>query len=227
MEIEKIVEKKFSEIIESGFIEEKIKKTLEKTISELIEESLKSWSDFGKGIKSSIEEALKIEKLDLELPEYNQLVSNWIIEMVNNTIITDSKKQIEENIKKFFKPLEKDEYKISEIIEEFKKTIMEDEDYCEGEITFIEGENLTLSCPSYIYFYFDEEPNKSKYSCDYSFGINEKGLWRMSIKGTDCDKMKHPTLFNFDSFMFQLYASKVKIINDAGEVETCYSNSDY
>lgn len=223
MNIENCVQEKFQEIVSSGFIEEQIKKALEKTVAESIEESLRSWSDFGKELKSKISEAVKIEKLELKLPEYNQLVCNWIIEMINDQLIADSRKQIEENIKKFFKPLEKDEYKISEIIEEFKKTIIDKDEYCEGEITFI-ADKESLNCKGYFDFYFDEEPNKGKYSCDYSFGINERGLWCMNIKGANVEKMKSPNLYNFDSFMFQLFASKVKIINDSDQVETRYSN---
>ena len=225
MEIEKIVEEKFSEIVKSGFIEDKIKESLKKTISDAIDESLKSWSDFGKELKSNIEKSLKIGKLNLALPEYNQLVSNWIIEMVNASIISDSKKQIEANIKKFFKPIEKDEYKISEIIEEFKNSIMEDSEDCSGEITFI-SDTSSKSLPNYKYFYFDKEPNKTKYLCDYSFGINENGLWKMSIKECNADKVKSPNFYGFESFMFQIYASKVKIIDDSESVDIEYCNDN-
>lgn len=94
MNIENCVQEKFQEIVSSGFIEEQIKKALEKTVAESIEESLRSWSDFGKELKSKISEAVKIEKLELKLPEYNQLVCNWIIEMINDQLIADSRKQI-------------------------------------------------------------------------------------------------------------------------------------
>lgn len=220
MEIEKVVESKFNEIIQSGFIEDKIKSALEKTISDSIDESLKSWSDFGKKIKSSIQEALKTGKLEITIPEYNQLVSNWIIDMVNKTIISDSKKQIEENIARFFKPLEKDEYKISEIIEEFKKSITDDGNECSGKITFISDESSVVA--GYKDFYFDKESNKSKYACEYSFGIDDRGLWKMNIDGCDAVSARSPNLYGFDSFMFQLFASKVKIIDDSNNVVTGY-----
>lgn len=226
MKIEKVVNEKFDEILKSGFIESKIKETLEKTVSYLIDESMQSYSDFGKTLKEKIKSAIKIDNLKLDLPDYNQLVSNWITEMVNNVIISDSKKQIEANIKKFFIPLKKSEYKITEIIEEFKKSFMDEYNSHEGNITFIAADESS-TCKGFFDFYFDEKPDRDQYQCDYSFGIHIDELWRMSLKGTDVNKMKYPNLYNFDSFMFQLYTSKVKIINDSDEVETYFSNYDY
>lgn len=216
MEIEKIVKEQFKEIVKSGFVEEKIKETLKTTIKSIISDCLRNYSDFGKEVKEKIKQSLSIGNMDLELPEYNQLVCNWIIEIVNNTIISTSKEEIEKNIKKFFKPLEKSEYKISEIIKEF----MSDDGYSEppDDITFIREESR--NCEGYIDYYFDEDSNASKYSCKYRIGINKDGLWKLSISDTEANKMKTANLYGFDSFLFQLYASKIKIIDDYEDVET-------
>jgi len=216
MEIEKTVKEQFKEIVKSGFVEEKIKETLKTTIESIIKDCLRDYSDFGKEVKEKIKQSLSLGNMDLKLPEYNQLVCNWIIEIVNKTIISTSKKEIEENIKKFFKPLKKSEYKISEIIEEF----MSGDGYSEppDDITFIREESK--QCEGYINYYFDEDSNASQYSCKYNIGINKDGLWKLSISDTEANEMKTANLYGFDSFLFQLYASKIKIIDDYEDVET-------
>lgn len=224
MQLEKIVSEKFSEIIESGFVEQKIKEQLETTMENIIRDSLRSYSDFGKRIEKEVKKAIKIESLNLSLPEYNQLVSNWIVEIVNRTIIEDSKKQIEANIQKFFIPLEKDEYRITEIIENFKESLIKDDEYCEGEISFYCKESSVSD--GYFTIRFDKEANMREYSCDYSISVNDRGLWNMKINGEDVDKMKNPVLYNFDRFLFQLFASKVKIINDSNDVDVYYSGCE-
>lgn len=221
MEIEKIIQQQFGEIVESGFVEMKIRENLEKTIASIINDCLKSYSDFGKEVKEKVKQSLSIGNMDLKLPEYNQLVCNWITEMINTTLISTGKKQIEENIKKFFKPLEKSEYKISEIIEKFIDDL--DESDCE-DITFIRNKSDTVD--GYIHYYFDKNSNIAQYSCDYQIWINKDGVWNVIIASEKASEMKTAVLYGFDSFLFQLYACKVKIIDDYEDVVTSRDRDD-
>ena len=215
MEIEKIIEQQFSEIVKSGFLENTIKEQLEKTITSIIDNCMSPYSNFEKEIEKQVKESLNLGNMKLDLPSYNQLILNWITEIINNTIISIGKDQIEKNLKKFFKPIEKSEYKISEIINIFKKDLQKQEKY--GEITFIRNESSMLD--GYIDFYFDEEADEEKYSCSYSLRINKEGLWDATINENDVKKMKTHGLYDFDSFLFQLYAAHVKIIDDYENVE--------
>jgi len=221
MEIEKIIQQQFGEIVESGFVEMKIRENLEKTIASIINDCLKSYSDFGKEVKEKVKQSLSIGNMDLKLPEYNQLVCNWITEMINTTLISTGKKQIEENIKKFFKPLEKSEYKISEIIEKFIDDL--DESDCE-DITFIRNKSDTVD--GYIHYYFDKNSNIAQYSCDYQIWINKDGVWNVIIASEKASEMKTAVLYGFDSFLFQLYVCKVKIIDDYEDVVTSRDRDD-
>lgn len=217
MDIEKAVQEKFYVIAQSGVIEEAIKEQLEKSIKSMISDCLKEYSDFGKTIKKKIKESLNLGNMDLDLPSYNQLVCNWVTEIVNQQIITDSKAQIQKNIKMFFKPLKKLEYKISEIIEKFKELIYEPDDY---NITFIADAPSTGIAPGYLHFYFDEKPNREKFSCDYKFGLTPEGeLFTVTISGVDGNKIKFDPGYGFDSFLFQLFAAKIKIIDDSEDVD--------
>lgn len=218
MDIEKIVNEKFSEIVSSGKIEKMILDVLEKSIKSIIDECLRAYGDFGDVIKKKIKESLKIGDMDLDFPSYNQLVCNWITEIVNKQIITTGKEQIQENIKKFFVPLEKSEYKISEIVEKFKKNIFDESDG-EQEITFIEQR----SDYGYVHFYLGEKKKKEKYQCEIKIDIDKDGyIYNARIDGIDADKIKLKPLYGFDSFIFQLFAAKIKIINDNENVDITY-----
>lgn len=216
MNIEQIVSEKMAEITKSGFIEGKIKASLERTIESAISDTLKSYSDFGKHLKEELKKSL--QNVKFSFPEYNQLVANQVMEIVNNTLIKNGKKEIEEDLKKFFQPLEETKWKISEIIQEFK-------DYLQGEIdkggiseiTFIRKERRDV-----IYYYFSEKENQEDYECEYRIAIKkiDKKIWSMTIDESDVSKMKIPLLFGFESFLFKLYAINAEIEDDGEDVET-------
>lgn len=219
VEIEKVVQDKFAEIVSSGFVEEQIKKHLEQTVASAISDCLKSYSDFGKNLEKKMKEALGLGNMNFSLPEYNQLVTTWVLDLVNRQIVDIGKAQIEVNLKKFFNPLEKSEWKISEIIEKFKDGLSEDGE--SGEITFISEPGAVKR---YRRYYFDEDSLKDSYRCAYSIATNEDGVYAAKINDKEAAGLKSPTLYNFDSFMFQLFATKAKIIDDSGSVETYYGH---
>jgi len=222
MEIEKVVEEKFAEICNSGFIEERIKESLEKTIKDAVIDATSSYSGFGKDLKEKVKKALDVEGLKFDFPSYNQLILNWTKEIVNNEIIATGKKQVEEKLKTLFKPLEKTEWKISEIIEEFIQTIKgSDEGNC-GEISF-HCENLVSDT---FVVGFDRKPDKKKYACDYQLAFDKNGLYSCTIDGVEASSMKNPSLYGFDVFLFKLLAVKAKIINDSDKVDVEYYFGD-
>ena len=219
MDIEKVVEQKFGEIVSSGFIEEQVKKHLEATITSTVSDCLRSYSDFGKSLGNSLKEALGLGEMRFDLPSYNQLVLAWVKEIVNRSIIEVGKAQIEERLEEFFKPLKKSEWKISEIIDKFTEGMEEDGE--SGEITFIREESSATS--GYVYYYFDKEYGTSKHICGYCISVDEeKRIWNVRIDGDDSEKMKAPVLYGFDAFMFQLFATKARVIDDSDSVCTSY-----
>lgn len=222
MELEKVVADKFAEITASGFIEAQIKSAIEKTVKETIESCLRSYSDTGKLIEEKMKKALSLGATDWSLPEYNQLVATWVMDMVNKTLIVEGKAQIEKNLIEFFKPLEKNEWNISEIIEKFREDLSEDGEH--GEITFLVKVDNTPR--EYVDFYFDKEEGKDRFECRYSLRVNKSGIWAANIDGDEAGKMKSPCLYGFDSFLFQLFATKAKVIDDSDCVETYYGESD-
>lgn len=224
MELEKAVEKSFGEIVESGMVEKIIKKQLEETIAGIIRDAVREYSDFGKSIKDKVNKALDLGEMKIDLPSYNQTITDWILEMINTEVMISAKAQIEGNIRKMIKPLEKSEWKISEIIEAYKAEVIEDAcgDDVEGDITFeVKDDNR-----GFIYYSFDKENGKTTYGCDYRIGTHQGKVFTVQIDGDDGKKMKSKPLVGFDSFIYQLYATQATIVNDADSVDTYIANQE-
>lgn len=225
MDLEKVVKEKFAEVVSSGFVEEQIKNMLQQTVKHAIEQSLKSYSDFGKTVEKAISEAINLKNLDF--PEYNQLVSNWVREIVDRSMISVGKAQIEANLKTFFQPLEKSEWKASEIAQQFIESLKEDSPGDSGEIAFIiDTKNSSDICSDYWAIYMDEDRKKERFRCKYQIHINKTGVWRVEIDGSDSREMKSICLHGFEEFLFKLYATKAMIIDDDNNVETSWSYED-
>jgi len=227
MDIQKEIESAATRLIESGKIEKTIEAVLEETIKQGITQALKSYSDFGKQIEEAIKKAVNISNVDF--PDYNKLVSTWVMDIANRSMIQVGKAQIEANLKEFFQPLEKDTWKASEIVEKFIKSIREDVPGDNGEITCIvetnENDSLT-SLRKYWAIYLDEDRNIQKYKCKIQIHIKEDGVWRVMIDGEDSREMKFPSIYGFKDFIFKLYSTKAKIINDEHNISTEYGYED-
>jgi len=222
MEIEKIVNEKFLEIVQSGKIEKMIEEKLLSSIKSIVNDCLQSYGNFGTEIKKKIQESLQIGNMKLDFPSYNQLVCNWIMEIVDNQIIHTGKEQMQENIKKFFIPLNKSEYKLSEIVQAFKDSICVPS---HNRIAlFIDNSDYD----GYISLFLDEDPEKSKHSCEYYIRINKDGIWAAELEDANILKSKALMLHRFEAFIFKLYAAKVKIIDDSKDdsISKYFSDND-
>jgi len=224
MDIEQVVQSKMAEIVSSGFMDKIIEDQLKKTIKDVVDDALRSYSDFGKSLKEALAKALEVDFGHIDLPSYNQLVANWVKKIVNAAIITQGKAQIQENLKDFFKPLEKDTWRVTEIVEEFIKSIQEDDDRRERD-----GENITFiaeASGSFSHFYLDADGNKEKYRCKHRFGIHDGKIFNVNIDGVDAGTARFDRFYDFEGFLFKLYAAKATIIDDSGDVETYIGYDD-
>lgn len=227
MNLEKAITESVSKLKEEGFIEELVKKELENSISKVLNNCLSTYSDFGKNLEKSIEKKLQINFDNLDIPEYNTLVGGWVKEIVNKQINLTGKEKIEKDLEKFFQPLEKTHWKLSEIIEKFRDEVFDAYNDKYEESFFLEITESD-SCTGYIDIYFDKDKTKyNKFSCDYAIDLkpteDKKNhvLWNLKVDGNSIDKNTKykPCLFGFDAFLFQLYCSNVTIENDIEDVE--------
>lgn len=223
MEVDKIVNKIMSEFKEEKYLEKVIRKRLEKTIEDVVDDLMRSYSDFSKNLKEQIEKEMVVNLEDLSLPEYNALVLNWVKEIINDSIKDDLKQNIEENLKKFFKPIEKKEWRLSEIIDQFKESCGGDDENFGSEISF-HCEQADISSIEMFHIYFDKESDTEAYRCDHKLFISDGKISSIESRRGDITKSKFKDFYGFDQFLFKLYAGDVTVEVDEDDVITTFGD---
>lgn len=227
MDLNKIVNEQFAEIVGNGYIEELVKKQLENTVSGIVRDLLREYSDFGNEMKSTIQTKLNINFNELDIPQYNTLILDTLKEHINKLICNEGIDDIKSKAHKLlFNKTE--EIKVSELVKEFKNTYQEEaNDEGWGEFTCIVEKS---SFPDgYFDIFLDKKEGESKYTCQYFIRVNEKGIWH--AKSTKADRYKSGkneweigALNDFKEYIFNLYAHGTKILNDEDNIEPYYDD---
>jgi hypothetical protein len=221
MELEKVVQSELDTIVSEGVVQKIIRKQLESTITSVISDSLREYSDFGKELKDAVKNAMKIDFKELSMVEYNHIVLGVIKEQLDKTLYENAVTPIRTAITQYIGVLDKEEWKLSEIISEFTTKGLDESD---------EGFNITLiveeSSHGYVHVFFDEKGDKRKYDCEYQLDITKEGRVYSFKAGKynplteKVDLTKRPIHGSFDTFMFKLYASGIKVIVDEDYCKT-------
>ncbi|WP_299262961.1 hypothetical protein [uncultured Psychrosphaera sp.] len=225
-ELAQIVNESIGKMIEDGSIEKMIQTKIETTVAEIVNDSMKSYSDFGKDIKSKIEESIKLSR-GWTLPSYN----NFIIEQVKNRFSDVVKSAALTNIDEILK----EEFPVIEgvqsadlIIDYVKRQWKEDAFKSNGEIElsaeFGDSETsmvVKLKHPEYDWY----DITLTLYNHD------EKGVWKIGYinenslsGGRKTEVTQNPTAATYASniglFLLNLYAQKVEFKLDADDFYT-------
>lgn len=231
MDLEKIIHKELHEIIESGIIEKKIKEVLTESIENTIESAMRSYSDFGKALEKKFSEAFNADLKSITIPEYGSKMLSYITDELDNHLKNETEKVLKERINEFFKPLEKNEYTVSEIVEMYKDSIEHNytDDYDNipesHEFTAFIDKSSTIN-DTYFDLMLDPEPDQSRYNCEYKIRIEEKkGIWHIDAGGHDLHKTKTQILDRFERALFMMFSQKIKIINDEDNINNYIASS--
>lgn len=152
------------------FIENEVNTRVEKLIVESIDRALRSYSDTGKLIEKAVEDALKVQSLDL--PSYGHLVTQMLKTQIEATVAPLVAGRLAEDMTELLKLAPK-EIKLSEIADGMRKDHSE-EGYGEV-ITVIVHHNDYGS----TWLYLDGEnayPDSAKYDCKYRILVSSDGL---------------------------------------------------
>jgi len=229
MDLNEIGRMAVGKVLESGVIEKKIEEAIGKTLTELIENNFSSYSDFGKNLKEKLKKSFNADMDRVSIPEYHTKMLTYITTEIELNMKNNFNDTMKERIQKFFKPLEKDEYKISEIVELYKDNIdfdfkndcdVIDKDY---EITAFVDRSQNVEY--YYYLYLDSKPNTSRYQCEYQIGFSEDCLFTVSHNDGELLKIKHTILDGFERLLFNLFSCKTKIINDSKAIDNIIYSS--
>lgn len=225
MDMNAIINEKLAELHTEGYLEKIIKKQLEDTIKDIVEDSLRSWSDFGKGLKEVVKNQLQINLEQLDLPSYNHVILEVIKTEVEKSVhdvgVAKMTEQLQEllgtkkefiNFSELLKEMVEDECKLNELDYEDVQEITVHADPDRSVLTFI---------------YFDPEPGKSNYRCKYRLVLDTEGCInsiQISDKAFD-QKTIMGGLHGLEATLFKLYTHGTKVIMD--DYETEFSNPEY
>lgn len=226
MDIQVLVQQQLEKIIQEGKLEAIVRAKVEKTIEEVVQDMVRSYSDFGKGLKEELNKAFKIDFEKISMVDYNSIVTSVVKENLDKHLMLYVKEPIAKEIKEYVGGLDKQEWKLSEIVEIFKKDEISDEDrYSGGEITVI----VEKSNYGSTHIYFDERGGKKSYECEYEISLDTKSGVPYSFEvgkyGSHRGDLRYESLHgDFAKFIFRLYAQKATIKVDDFDTEYYYDN---
>lgn len=224
MDLNLIVNKTLSELKEEGYVEKIVKKQLEKTIQDIIEDSLRSWSDFGKDLKDQVQKQMQFNLDKLDIPSYNQVVLNIIKGELERSVHEEGAKQIQQSIQEILGTA-KEEYKLSELIKE----IVEQD--CElNELDYEDYKEITVIIEDKHgskYVYIDPEEDQNWYNCKYRLTLDDDMTVRRAEIGDKSfdNKVIMGGLYGADATIFKMWTRKSKLIID--RYDTSFTNPEY
>lgn len=226
MDIQVLVQQQLEKIIQEGKLEAIVRAKVEKTVEEVVQEMVRSYSDFGKGLKEEINKAFKVDFEKISALDYNHIVVSIVKEHLDKRLLESVKEPIAKEIDEYLGPLEKKEWKLSEIIDRFIKDEIDDEDrHSGGEITLhVERSNYGST-----HIRFDKDNNKKSYECEFEMSLDTKTGVAYSFRAGKYNPhngdLRTASLHgSFEKFLFRLYAQRVSITVDDCDTEYYYDN---
>lgn len=170
------------------FIEKEVDSRVEKLIVESVDRALRSYSDTGKLIEKAIEDALRVEKLDL--PSYGSTVLGILKAQIEARVAPLVAGKLSEDMEALLH-LAPQEIKLSVIADGMIKDGYHDSDY--GEVITVILEEPTFGSSRWLYL--DDEhhyEDRDKHKCSYSILIDKDGkVASATIRGRSISDHKH------------------------------------
>lgn len=214
IDLNKIVNDSMVQIENEGFVEKVVKEKLEKTIKDIVDDTFRSYSDFGKNLEKHIQEKLNINLKNLNIDGYNTLVLAAVQEKLDLAFKIQGIEKIKSAMDEMLKDV-MEEYKLSELIEELKREDYRDED------EYNYDDQITLGIEvdgSFKYIWMDKEANKSKYDCEYRISFYKDEISHITIKDEKITKNNIMAgFYGLGDTLFKIYASGAKIVLDQGD----------
>lgn len=220
-ELETAITAAFTKMAETGAIQKIIEQKIEKTVEDILGDLLRSYSDFGKGLKETIQNSLNVDLRELGLAGYNDIILKIVKTKLDASMEVFGKEQIEKDLEELLKSPPA-EIKLSELVEQLKEG-HEDEDHYQ--CTCIVAWSDT---DGYGRVYLHEDGEKSKSQCSYELAFAKNGrIYSFSIEGRDpSKKIFCGPFYGFERTLFQMYTAKTRLIIDEDDVDIYYPGRD-
>lgn len=118
MNIGDLISKAVAEKLDSAFVEKEVETRIAKLVTEAVDQALRAYSDTGKKVREAVEEALRVDRLDL--PSYGATVCAILKSQIEANVATLVSGQLAEDMEELLKLAPK-EIRLSELAEEMIK----------------------------------------------------------------------------------------------------------
>jgi len=169
MELGNLISAAVTAKMKPEFIEKEVNSRVEKLIVESVDRALRSYSDTGKLIEKAVEDALKVERLDL--PSYGSMVTQMLKAQIEATVAPLIAGRLAEDMEELLKLAPK-EVKLSEIADLMRQEHSEE---AYGPVITVIVEHTEYRS---TWIYLDEDEHRErrdKYKCKHSILVSEDG----------------------------------------------------
>jgi hypothetical protein len=221
MDLGKIVIEKVNAVLDER-LNDLVTKSVNDCIERLLKDMFGSYGYFEKQLKEVIQAGISLNVENVKLEGYSHRVIKIVEDEISKYLDSNLASVVANRIKDTCSLLDKDSYKLSEIVREFAKSFDVDRNDSVFPTIDVERSNYGVT-----YLNFDQRSGKSTYDCEYQIAIDDKGkVWSYRIRGygginLGADRALHGS---FEKFIFALYANSVVIEID--DYETAFYNEE-
>ncbi|PJO24865.1 hypothetical protein [Burkholderia glumae] len=223
-ELEQAVSNAFSNIVASGAIERAIEEKLTTTITSIIDDSLRSYSDFGKQLGEQVKTALQVDLSRIGLPSYNDFIMKVVRAKVSALTQSAIAQQVEKQLEALLEPAPA-EITLSALVDQFIKG--NDDRYgcsCDA------PDRITLHVQDTDYgsnwIALDKDDDKSEYECEIRFGVSKDTgrMFGLTLRQQKVQETLFLDPYGFERSILQMHLAGTKVIIDrkAYEIDTYY-----
>lgn len=194
------------------FVEKQVLARVDKLIADAVDSALQTYSPTGKVIRHAVEQALKVDSLDL--PSYGVAVSAMLREQIQALVSPLIAGRLAQDMEELLK-LAPAEVKLSDIANAMLEE--HDEDAYGELITVIVEPNQYSSGGYWIYLDADEvRKDHEKYACAHRLGVDGDGkIYGATIAGADTKKSTRiGRAYGFEQKLRAYVACGTKLIID-------------
>jgi hypothetical protein len=203
--------------LDAAFVEKEVETRVSKLVIEAVDRALRGYSDTAKLIEKAVEDALRVDRLDL--PSYGTVVATILQTQIERRVNELIGSRLAADMNDLLKLAPKT-VKLSEIAKEMIETRHGDESY--GQVITVIVEH---SDRGYSTIFLDEEEvieARDKWKCQHRLAIDPDGtIYNATIANVDLKKAtKFGHFYGIDQKLRAYVACGTKIILDEDEVTT-------
>lgn len=208
---------------------EVIAKAVRETVNRKIEQSLQSYSEFGKQVEEAVQKALCLHG-NIDLPSYNDTILKIVAAQVQHATTESIQAQVAARMKDLLTPAPKTIF-LSQLVREYVDALREKEEsgcVCYGERKEITFDVSDRDISGFLDITLSPERNTKRQDCEIRFGVHLKAnlgpktgtIYHLVFKNQDLERrMFVGPFYGFERSLFQMKAAGTAIVLDHEEVD--------